>query len=71
MQWKSLASGDYVIGLEPANSSVYGRKYHEERGDLHTIAPFEKEVRQLTITILEGEELAAVIEKAENLKQGR
>ena len=30
MQWKSVASGDYVIGLEPANSSVYGKQYHIE-----------------------------------------
>lgn len=70
MQWKSLASGDYVIGLEPANSSVYGRGYHEERGDLHRIRPFEKEERQLTITILEGDELQTVKEKAENLRKG-
>lgn len=57
MQWKSLASGDYVIGLEPANSSVYGRGYHEKEGTLHTIKPFASERIQLTVTILEGEEL--------------
>ena len=28
MQWKSMAAGDYVIGLEPSNSSVYGKPYH-------------------------------------------
>lgn len=68
MQWKSLASGDYVVGLEPANSSVYGRKYHEERGDLHMIAPFATETRKLTITILEGAELEETVRKAEELK---
>ena len=35
MQWKSLASGDYVVGLEPANSSVYGKPYHLKKGDLN------------------------------------
>ena len=25
VQWKSIASGDYVMGLEPTNSGVYGR----------------------------------------------
>ena len=34
MEWKSTASGDYVLGLEPANSSVYGRPYHEAEGSL-------------------------------------
>ena len=56
MQWKSIASGDYVVGLEPANSSVYGRPYHEERADLHKMAPFVKETNVLTFTILEGAE---------------
>ena len=56
MEWKSIASGDYVLGLEPANSSVYGRPFHEERGDLHRLAPFAKEKNVLTFTVLEGEE---------------
>lgn len=65
MQWKSLASGDYVLGLEPANSSVYGRKYHEELGDLHTIQPFSRETKKLTLTILEGNELDETVREAE------
>ena len=67
MEWKSLASGDYVVGLEPANSSVYGRAYHEEKGDLHKIQPFATEKKQLTITILEGEELQETVKMAEKL----
>lgn len=54
MQWKSVACGDYVIGLEPSNSCVYGRKYHEERGDLHKIAPYGKEVIEWSVRILDG-----------------
>ena len=56
MQWKSIASGDYVVGLEPANSSVYGRVYHEEKGDLHKMAPFAKETKRLTFRVLDGME---------------
>ena len=56
MEWKSTASGDYVLGLEPSNSSVYGRSYHEEHGDLHMLEPFAKETNVLTFTVLEGEE---------------
>ena len=56
MEWKSTASGDYVLGLEPANSSVYGRPFHEERGDLRRLAPFAKETNELRFTVLDGEE---------------
>ncbi len=56
MEWKSIASGDYVIGLEPSNSSVYGRKYHEEHKNLHRIGSFEKERYELEFTILDGKE---------------
>lgn len=55
MQWKSIASGDYVVGLEPANSVVHGRAWHEKRGDTHKIAPFAKEKNVLTFTVLDGE----------------
>lgn len=62
MEWKSTASGDYVIGLEPANSSVYGRTFHEEQETVHKLAPFEKEKNVLQFTILDGEqELRAAI----------
>lgn len=52
MEWMSMKTGDYVIGLEPSNSSVYGRKYHEAEGTMHTIAPYEKETYHLSFTIL-------------------
>ncbi len=56
MEWKSTASGDYVIGLEPSNSSVYGQPYHVENGSLHTIAPFQTETNVLKFTVLDGPE---------------
>lgn len=55
MEWKSTASGDYVIGLEPANSSVYGRPWHEARGSVHRLAPFHRETNVLTFTVLDGQ----------------
>ena len=61
MEWKSTASGDYVVGLEPSNSSVFGRPSHEKAGDLHRLAPFGKEKNRITFTVLDGkEELDAV-----------
>lgn len=64
MEWKSTAAGDYVLGLEPSNSSVYGRPYHEKEGSLHHLAPFASETNVLTFTVLEGpEEFRAVREE--------
>ena len=54
-EWKSMGAGDYVVGLEPSNSSVHGRGWHEQRGDLHTIAPQASERKSLTFTVIEGE----------------
>ena len=56
MEWKSTAAGDYVIGLEPSNSSVYGRGYHEQNKNLHMLKPFEKETNELIFTVLDGDE---------------
>lgn len=42
VQWKMMGEQDYVVGLEPCNCGVGGRKADEEAGLLHTIAPGEK-----------------------------
>ncbi|TPF96365.1 hypothetical protein EP30_08025 [Bifidobacterium sp. UTCIF-39] len=55
MEWKSMGSGDYVVGLEPSNSSVHGRGWHEQRGDLHMIAPQTSERKTITFTVIEGD----------------
>ncbi len=41
-QWRSMASGDYVLGLEPTNCYIMGRKQEREHGTLPVIAPGEK-----------------------------
>lgn len=56
MEWKSIASGDYVIGLEPSNSSVYGKAYHVKNDCVHYLEPFASETNMLTFTIADGEE---------------
>ena len=71
MEWKSTASGDYVLGLEPANSSVYGRPFHEKEGTLHRLAPFAREKNVITFTVLEGaEELSAARAKIAAVTKG-
>ena len=68
MQWKSLALGDYVLGLEPSNSSVYGKKFHLENDTPHLLGSFCKESTELRITMLEGnEDFNALLVSAEKL----
>lgn len=56
MEWKSTASGDYVLGLEPANASVFGRAHHAKEGGWRVLAPFETERTELVFTVLDGPE---------------
>lgn len=39
--WRSMASGDYVCGLEPTNCYIMGRKAERENGTLPVLQPFE------------------------------
>ena len=68
MQWKSIASGDYVVGLEPANSSVYGKPYHKKENSLHMIEPFATEKKRIVLTFLTGDKLRQVKEDKESLR---
>ncbi len=68
-EWKSTASGDYVVGLEPANSKAYNRQYHDEHGLLRYLDPFEKERFSLKFTVVEGDEkIAEMKARVEALK---
>ena len=39
--WRSMASGDYVCGLEPTNCYIMGRKQERRNGTLPVLGPFE------------------------------
>lgn len=39
--WRSMASGDYVCGLEPTNCYIMGRKQERENGTLPVLKSFE------------------------------
>lgn len=67
MQWKSIASGDYVMGLEPANSSVYGKPYHIKEKSLHQMEPFAAERKKIVLTFLSGGQFDEVRREAERL----
>lgn len=48
-EWKSPASGDYVVGLEPGVCHVEGAAAERARGTLQTLKPME--TRRFTLTI--------------------
>ncbi|MBO4368103.1 MAG: aldose 1-epimerase family protein [Clostridia bacterium] len=48
-QWRSMASGDYVLGLEPSNSYIMGRHAERENGTLPVLGAYE--TRENTVTI--------------------
>lgn len=47
-EWKSPASGDYVVGLEPGNCHVEGAAAERARGTLQILKPFE--TKRVSIT---------------------
>lgn len=48
-QWRSMASGDYVLGLEPTNCYIMGRRAERVHGTLRRLAPFETVANTVTI----------------------
>jgi len=53
-QWKMMGEGEYVLGIEPANSStIEGRAVARQREDLPMLAPGETRLYQLEIEVQE------------------
>ncbi len=70
IQWKSIAKGDYVVGLEPANADVHGRAYYENHEGMPVLGAGQETVKELTITLLSGKkELEAVRTAAKALTE--
>lgn len=68
IEWKSMMSGDYALGIEPANCLVEGRSKERQRGDLHYIEPLQKIDFNLCFTVLDGRaEIANFEHAAQNL----
>ena len=53
VQWKMLAKGTYVMGLEPYNATINGMADARENGTLKTILPGEKKHMHLKLSIFE------------------
>ena len=60
-QWRNLQPGEYVMGLEPSNAQVGGRRATREAGTLRVLAPGETATFGSVITALrDGDAIAAV-----------
>lgn len=70
VQWKSMMSGDYVLGIEPSNCFPEGRIREREQGTLRIVSPFEKLHFNLELGILEGRnEFDEIEEKIKGLSK--
>ena len=52
-QWRSMASGDYVLGLEPTNCYIMGRHEERENGTLPVLKAFGSITNTVNITFTE------------------
>lgn len=53
-EWKCVASGDYALGIEPANCHVEGRAQERRAGTLQVLEPFGSAEFEVEIGVLEG-----------------
>ena len=48
-QWRSMASGDYVLGLEPTNNYIMGRHDERDNGTLKVLPAFSSQTNKVKI----------------------
>ena len=52
-EWRSMAAGDYVLGLEPTNSYIMGRHDERANGTLPVLRAFETVRHQVQFAFTE------------------
>ena len=68
-EWKMMGQGEYIVGLEPANTKVLDRGKLRELGLLPQLKPGEVREMEVEIGVLEGsQEIAAFGDMVERLK---
>ncbi|MEA4822518.1 MAG: aldose 1-epimerase family protein [Clostridiaceae bacterium] len=63
-QWKSMAAGDYALGLEPSNNLLRGRVDERAAKGLTTIEPFTSVQYHVVLGVLEGANKIDLFRKA-------
>jgi hypothetical protein len=54
VEWKMLGEKDYVLGLEPCNSRIEGRKAAREKGELKFLNPGAEQAFEISIELFRG-----------------
>ena len=62
-QWRMLAPGMYLTGLEPANCGILGRSAEREAGRLDWLCPGERRQFDLEIRVDVGADVAALVNR--------
>ena len=69
IEWKSIGSGEYVLGMEPANAWVTGRAAVRNSGELKMLPPQAKEKHRFLLRFLDGKkQLDEALERQEQMK---
>ena len=63
IEWKMMGEGEYVVGVEPSNCFVLGRKKEKELGTLEYLNPGEERKYQLEFNVLEDDEIDEFVHK--------
>lgn len=63
VEWKMNGEGTYVVGIEPANVLVEGKKTAREKGNLQFLEPGEKAEYHLEIGVLPSNKEISALEK--------
>ncbi|MFN8619115.1 MAG: aldose 1-epimerase family protein [Chloroflexota bacterium] len=69
-QWRMLAPGMYLTGLEPATCGILGRDLEQERGTVVSLAPGERRRHDVTIRVTTGPAVAALVEAYDRSRGG-
>ncbi len=56
VEWRSMGSADYCVGIMPANNNACGRQLEIDENTLRYIGPFEKISNGIEITYMDCEE---------------
>ncbi len=68
-EWKMMAEGDYVVGVEPCNVQIMNRRELRRKGMLPFLEPGESRRMELEIGVLDGaEEIGAFERRIEQLR---
>jgi hypothetical protein len=70
-EWKMLAEGDYVVGVEPANTKCLNRAALRREGRLPMLQPGEAREMEVEMGVLEGlEEIEAFAARCRGIRGG-